>query len=277
MNQASVLQKREDGKLMVHRIKGQVKGMSSMIYQGGNRKVSWISLTVWVGVTVLLVWGASVSRSEGGLENEFLSGVDNFKPIQKEKINVCFAYMYKQWVPDHLFLAHREVASSPHPSPDFSSKRTGSALVGSVMALLATFEDANVLPPEGTSQANQLIHGLIQVQSALVKSQSSELSEYLSAAVEQCFEKESAGLLQSIHQRGLTSKMLEALVSYNHKIPMWEKPALTELFQGYNVSRQDWELIEKIFDQADAVYRRKGSSIHDAYELWRAQMPGGRS
>ncbi|GJL60081.1 MAG: hypothetical protein NPIRA03_29380 [Nitrospirales bacterium] len=149
-------------------------------------------------------------------------------------------------------------------------------MVGSVMALLATFEGANVLPPEESSQANQLIHGLIQLQSALVKSQSAELSDYFSAAVEQRFENESVGFLQSLHQRGLTSKMLEALVSYNHNVPMWEKPALTEIFQRYNFSRQDWELIEKIFSEADVAYRMKGSSIHDVYELWRAQMTGGR-
>lgn len=274
MNQTSVLQKRGDGKGMVHRIKGKVKGMSSVFYQGHNRKPSWISLTVWIAVTVLLVWGASVSRSEGCLENESLSGVDNSQPIQKEMINVSFAY--KQRVPGHLFRAQREVASPQH-LPDVSSKGAGSALVGSVMALIATFEGANVLPPDGTSQANQLIHGLIQLQSALVKSQSSDLSEYFTAAVEQRFEKEGAGLLHSIYQKGLTSKMLEALVSYDHKMPMWERPALTELFQRYNVSRQDWELIEKIFDEADGVYRMKGSSIHDAYELWRSQMPGGRS
>lgn len=276
MNQASVFLKREDVKRMVHRIKGQVKGMSSIIYQGGNRKVSWISLTVWVGAAVLLIGSSSVRGSEGGLGNGSLSGLENFKPIYKEKINVRLACIYTHWVPDHLFLGYRLIASPQH-SPDVSSKGDGSALVGSVMALLATFEDANVLPPEGTSQANQLIHGLIQLQSALVKSQSSELSEYFSAAVEQRFEKEGAGLIQSIHQGGLTSKMLEALVSYNHKIPMWEKPALTEILQRYNVSRQDWGLIEKIFDEADAVYRMKGSSIHDAYELWRSQMPGGRS
>ncbi len=234
-------------------------------------------MTVWIGATVLFLWEVGLSRSERGLENESFSEVLNLKSIQKERINVRLASTYKPWVPSHLFFADREAASSPQPSPDFSSKRTGSALVGSVMALLATFESANVLPPEGTSQANQLIHGLIQMQSALVKSQSSELSEYLSAAVEQRFEKESAGLLQSIYQSGLTSKLLEALVSYNHKIPMWEKPALIKLFQRYNISRQDWELIEKIFGEAEVAYRIKGSSIHDAYELWRAQMPGGRS
>lgn len=248
-----------------------------MIYQSEKNKGSWIFLTVWVGVTVLLGVGTSVSGSEGGVENVSLSGVESFKEIQTEKKNVRIAYMHKQWVPGHGFLLHRMVASSPQPSPVVSSKRTGSALVGSVMALLATFEGANALPPEGTSQANQLIHGLIQLQSALVKSQSSELSEYLSAAGEQRFEKESAGLLESIHQNGLTSKMLEALVSYNHKIPMWEKPALTQIFQHYNFSRQDWELIGQVFAQAEAAYRMKGSSIHDVYGQWRSQMPGGRT
>ncbi|WNM60316.1 hypothetical protein [Candidatus Nitrospira neomarina] len=234
-------------------------------------------MIVWIWATVLFLCEVGLSRSEGGLKNESFSEVENLNPIQKENINVPLAYTYKPWVAGHVFFADGEVASSPQPSPDFSSKRTGSALVGSVMALLATFESANVLPPEGTSQANQLIHGLIQMQSALVKSQSSELSEYVSAAVKQRFEKESAELLESMHQSGLTSKLLESLVSYNHKIPMWEKPALIELFQRYNISRQDWELIEKIFREAEVAYRIKGSSIHDAYELWRAQMPGGRS
>jgi hypothetical protein len=257
--------------------KAPVKSMNPMICQGNTRKSSWIFLTVWIGATVLFLFEVGLSRSERGLETESFSEVLNLKSIQKEMINVSLAYTYKPWVPGHLFFADREAALSPQPSPDFSSKRTGSALVGSVMALLATFESANVLPPEGTSQANQLIHGLIQMQAALVKSQSSELSDYFSAAVEQRFEKESTELLQSIHQSGLTSKLLEALVSYNHKIPMWGKPALIKLFQRYNISRPDWELIEKIFGEAEVAYRMKGSSIHDAYELWRAQMPGGRS
>lgn len=247
-----------------------------MICQGDPRKAPWIFLTLCIGATVLFVWEVGQSRSEGGLENESLSKVENLKSIQKENIHTRLAYMNKPGVTAYVFLAAREVASSPQLSSDFSSKRAGSALVGSVMALLATFEGANVLPPEESSQANQLIHGLIQLQSALVKSQSAELSDYFSAAVEQRFENESVGFLQSLHQRGLTSKMLEALVSYNHNVPMWEKPALTEIFQRYNFSRQDWELIEKIFSEADVAYRMKGSSIHDVYELWRAQMTGGR-
>lgn len=260
---------------MVDRIKRQGVGMGQMISLCDKSKVSWICLTACVGGIALLGLETNVSGGEEGVENGSPATVEDFQPTQKEQRNVPLANIHTEWVPGHLFVVHREVAS-PKTSPDFSLKGTGSALVGSIMALLATFEDANVLPPEGTSQANQLIHGLIQLQSALVKSQSTELSEYVSAAVEQRFKKESAGVLQSIHQSGLTSKMLEALVSYNYKMPMWEKPALTELFQRYNVSRQDWELMEKIFGEADQAYRMKGSSIHDAYEQWRSQMPGGR-
>src|ERR1044072_8333341 len=44
--------------------------------------------------------------------------------------------------------------------------RTPSPYIGSIMALLATFQDAGILPPEGTSQANGIIKAVIQFQSA---------------------------------------------------------------------------------------------------------------
>ena len=261
---------------MIHGIKRQVTGMSQVMRQRDQRKGSWICLTVWVGVAVLLGGFPRVSGSEERLENRSLAGVEDFEPIQKEKVRARLAYMNTEGASDRSLLVLRDVVS-PQPLPDVSSKGTGSALVGSVMALLATFEGVNVLPPEGTSQANQLIHGLIQLQSALVKSQSIVLNDYISAAVAHRFEMHGAELLRSIPRRGLTSKVLEALVSYDKKMSMWEQPALTQLFQRYNVARRDWELIEKVFAQADAAYRRKGSSIHDAYEQWRSRMPGGRS
>src|SRR5881296_1920436 len=43
-------------------------------------------------------------------------------------------------------------------------------LVGHVMALLAVFEEADVLPPETSPEANALIHAMIQTQAALTKS-----------------------------------------------------------------------------------------------------------
>jgi hypothetical protein len=216
-----------------------------------------------------------VSGSEEALENRSLASVADLERIQKKQANARLGGMNTEYVPGRSFLVNRDVFS-PQLSPDLSPKRTGPALVGSVMALLATFEAVNVLPPEGTSQANQLIHGLIQLQSVLVKSQALEWSEYVSAAVNHRFEMDSAAILRSIHQSGLTSKVLEALLIYDKKMPIWDQPAMAQIFHRYNVSRPDWQLIEQIFAQADTAYRTKGSSIHEAYEQWRSQMPEGR-
>jgi C1A family cysteine protease len=57
--------------------------------------------------------------------------------------------------------------------PVAQPSRTSSVYIGSVMALLATFEDAGILPPEGTPQANGIIKAVIQFQSAFLKSTSS--------------------------------------------------------------------------------------------------------
>jgi hypothetical protein len=218
---------------------------------------------------------STVCESKENLEGRSLGQVEKFEQIPKEKMSARLAFMNTEWAPGRFFLVQGDVAP-PQPSPDFSSKRAGSELVGSVMALLATFEGVNVLPPEGTSQANQLIHGLIQLQSALVKSESSVLNDYISAAVAYRFEMDGGVLLQSIDQSGLTSQVLEVLVIYDKKMPMWDQPGIAHIFQRYNVSRLDWQLIEEVFAQADAAYRMKGSSIHEAYEQWRSQMPGGK-
>ncbi|HEX2055392.1 MAG TPA: kelch repeat-containing protein, partial [Nitrospiraceae bacterium] len=58
------------------------------------------------------------------------------------------------------FLAQRII---DHPPPEHRARAT-SRHVGSVMAMLATFDEAHVLPPEGTAQANQIIKALIQFQ-----------------------------------------------------------------------------------------------------------------
>lgn len=216
-----------------------------------------------------------MSGSGEDLENRPLARVADLKRIQKKQPDARLGGMNTRYAPGRPFPVDRDGFSSG-PSPARSSKRTDSSLVGSVMALLATFEAANVLPPEGTSQANQLIHGLIQLQSVLVKSQALAWREYVTAAVDHRFEMDSVKILQSIGQSGLTSKVLEALLIYDKKMPIWDQPAITQILQRHNVSRPDWQLIEQIFAQADAVYRTKGTSIHEAYEQWRSQMPEGR-
>lgn len=248
-----------------------------LMHQCYQRISPFVCLILSLGLVFSFAGFSSVSgRAEEDLENRSLAGVADLKWIPKKQSNIRLGDMNTGYVPCRSFLVNRDVFSAG-PSPDLSPKRTGPALVGSVMALLATFDAANVLPSEGTSQANQLIHGLIQLQSVLVKSQAFEWNEYVTAAIDHRFEMDSAAIVQSIHQSGLTSKVLEALLIYDKKMPIWDQPAIVQIFQRHNVSRPDWQLIEQKFAQADEVYRTKGTSIHEAYEHWRSQMPGGRS
>ncbi len=156
-------------------------------------------------------------------------------------------------------------------------QRTSASLVGSVMALLAVFDEAGELPAEGTSQANQLIHALIQLQSVMIKSQSPEVQGYLSMALHQDFAQEQEKRSQAFHKRGLTSQVLEALLQFSHTQSPWKQPPLAEEFHRYNLTRSDWEFMDHIYSQALESYRKKGVSLHDAFDRWRAKMPGGRS
>ena len=52
------------------------------------------------------------------------------------------------------------------------------------MAVLATLQDADVLPPEGTPEANRVIKVVIQFQSVFMKSNDPAVQGFLSQALE---------------------------------------------------------------------------------------------
>lgn len=158
-----------------------------------------------------------------------------------------------------------------------ASERTHSSMVGSIMALLATLDEAGILPPEGTSSANQLIHGLIQLQAAFLKSTSPELAAYLMAAEKHWIMKHNEREYGSLAAAGLTSRVLEALILYDKEHPMWEDPKIVAAVQAFNVTGSDWVLIVDIVSQAETVFRDQGRSIHELYDQWRVRMPGGQS
>jgi hypothetical protein len=158
-----------------------------------------------------------------------------------------------------------------------ASERTPSSRVGSIMALLATLDEAGILPPEGTAPANQLVHGLIQLQAAFLKSTSPELAAYLMAAEKHWILKHNEREYGSFATSGLTSRVLEALILYDKENPMWVHPNIVAAVQAFNVTGSDWVLIVDIFIQAETVFRDQGRSIHELYDQWRVKMPGGNS
>ena len=158
-----------------------------------------------------------------------------------------------------------------------TSERASSSMVGSIMALLATLEEAGVLPPKGTPQANQVIHGLIQLQSALMKSTSPELAAYRVAAEAFWMTQHIDGEDGEAEGQGLTARVFGALIAYDQEHPLWDEPKIVLAMRTFNVTREDWVLIVDLFHQAEVVFGEQGRSIHQIYETWRTTMPGGKS
>ena len=145
------------------------------------------------------------------------------------------------------------------------------------MTLLATFDEAGILPPEGTAQANQVIHGLIQLQSTLMKSTSVELAAYQRAAEDfwrKRHQDRKDGLLK---EEGLTLGALEALIAYDQEHPMWSDPMIVMAMQVFNVSQDDWLFIVKLFNKANVVFREQGRSMQTVYDAWRSKFSGGKT
>ena len=155
------------------------------------------------------------------------------------------------------------------------AERARASTVRTVMALLATFQDAEVLPSEGTAKANQLIHGLIQLQSALMKSSSPELRDYVVAALRQGLRTSREESLVLVQDDGLTLAVLESLILYAQEHPFWDEPQIVAALHAYNVTHQDWALMTQIFIEAKDAFHVKGRSIHHVYEQWHKRMPGG--
>ncbi|MCA9475776.1 MAG: hypothetical protein KC563_08225, partial [Nitrospira sp.] len=136
------------------------------------------------------------------------------------------------WASDRLIVQNQ---LPPPPALSKSLQRTNRLLINAVMALLATFDEVGVLPEEGTSQANQIIHALIQMQSALVKSTNPDLRQFFSEVLSGKLGEGDEEIDRKIFEEGLTSVVVEALVTSPLQPDVWEQPGLVQGFQQFNV------------------------------------------
>ena len=142
-------------------------------------------------------------------------------------------------------------------------------LVGHIMALLAVFEEADVLPPEASPEANALIHALIQTQVALTKSTNPATRGWFAEALRR---SEPPGA-EPDPREGLTSRALEAIVTYAETHPPTARPDVMAGFQEFNVSPADLDLMARVYRQARDRFRSTGRNIHRIYEAQRRTMP----
>jgi N-acetylneuraminic acid mutarotase len=160
--------------------------------------------------------------------------------------------------------------------PPLSGRRTRASQqhVGSVMAMLATFEEAQVLPPENSSQANQIIKALIQFQSAFLKSRHPAIRDFFAAAQQAKYGPDAKDILTSFERTGWTSAAMEGLADYQLQNRAWDDGALADALREYNVTRQDYELLVGLFQRAKVQLEARGENVHEVYAARRRAMPG---
>lgn len=154
-------------------------------------------------------------------------------------------------------------------SPQTQAK-PGQPLVGHVMALLAVFEEADVLPPEGSPEANAIIHALIQTQAALTKSTNRATQAWFAEALRRGGGEHGAALDP---QDGLTTRALEAILGHAASHPPAERPGVLAGLNAFNIGQADLDLLARLFIQARNRLRSSGQDIHRLYERQRQAMP----
>ena len=164
---------------------------------------------------------------------------------------------------------------APHQTGPSEPPRASPKHVGTIMALLATFDDAGVLPPKTSPDANRLIHALIQCQAAFMKSPRPAVQHYLGAALSDESRKGDRLTAERFRTEGLTSRSLEAIVDYSVAHPPWAQPEIMDALREFNVGRPDVELIARTFQQARSRLTAQGQNIHAVYGARRKAMPEG--
>lgn len=155
------------------------------------------------------------------------------------------------------------------------SGRTPAAHIGSIMALLATFHEAGVLPPESSREADRLIHALIQSQSLFLDNRDPVVRDmFVSALSDKFGTKKAAALSQAFAVTGWTSETLEALVDHAAPRSMADEPRLAEVFHEYNLTAADWAYVEQVFAKAREQLLEQGKHVHSVFAAQRVTMPG---
>lgn len=155
--------------------------------------------------------------------------------------------------------------------------RTPSPYIGSVMALLATFEDAGILPPEGTPQANGIIKAVIQFQSAFLKSHQPEVQQFFTEAHRIKFGRRAEEVEASFRQRGWSADSFDAVIEAGQISSAWSATGLEGALREFNIGKPDFDLLAQLYRQSTTAFATQGKTFQEVYAQRRRDMPGAPS
>ncbi|MBS0180148.1 MAG: hypothetical protein JSR20_15440 [Nitrospira sp.] len=156
------------------------------------------------------------------------------------------------------------------------SSRTSSVYIGSVMAMLATFEDAGILPPEGTPQANRIIKAVIQFQSAFLKSEHPAIRQFFTDAHRATLGDHAEEVEAAFRLAGWSADTFEAVIAAGQQNNAWIADGISEGFREFNIGKQDFDLLAELYRQSNSAFSTKGTTFQQVYAQRRREMPGAK-
>lgn len=169
------------------------------------------------------------------------------------------------------------LASVASPTSPISVQRQGTASsphIGSAMAVLATLEQAQVLPPEGTREADRIVKCVIQFQSAFTKSSDDSVQDFVRRAVTRTQGGHAADALEQFRANGWTPEVLEALADADLHTPVEELRALAPGLSQFNVSVDDFQRFMRLVRDGERALASRGENFGEVYASHRRSMPG---
>jgi hypothetical protein len=154
--------------------------------------------------------------------------------------------------------------------------RAPASHVGAAMALLATLQDGDVLPPEGTPDANRIVKSVIQCQSLFMKSSDPSVRAFFDRALQSKLNVHAAEAGRRFKEEGWTSETLEALSESYVTLSDSQRTQLAEGFRAYNLAPGDFLQLSELFLRARTTLEQRGQNIHQIYARRRQEMPGTR-
>ena len=142
------------------------------------------------------------------------------------------------------------------------------------MAVLAMLQDANVLPPEGTPEANRVIKSVIQFQSVFLKSSDTAVQTFLRHAFEAQKGSDVDEAASRFRSTGWTSNTLEALSEQWGLTAIDQREQLAPGFGRFNVSPTDFDFLMELVARARTALEQRGQNMHQVFAQRRREMPG---
>jgi hypothetical protein len=142
------------------------------------------------------------------------------------------------------------------------------------MAVLATLEQAQILPPEGSLEADRVVQSVIQFQSAFSKSADASIQQFLSDAVAGKYGEKTTPLLERFRASGWTAEILEALADADQRTPAEALERLTTGFGQFNLSVDDFKRFMQLVREGRSALAARGQSFEEVYDHHRKAMLG---